>query len=285
MLRKILVPVRGDGKGDNVLAHAAALARGFNAHIEITHCRAKPEDLLPFGVPIPAAVRAQLTQSSTELFDAEEAGLRAELEALAKTLNLTLTDKPTGSAVTASFVEESGRQIDVIRHHGRLADLIAVAKPDIDRNIGTNTLKAALFSTGRPVLMCPETGGTVAEELGQNIVIAWDGSLEASRAVISTLPLLAAAKQVTIVTVTGKPVSVPADELRDYLAAQDVSASVQIIEAKPNVAQALLDTANKVGADMMILGAYSRNIELERLLGGTTQYIVDHATIPVIMTN
>ena len=285
MLRKILVPVRGDGKGDNVLAHAAALARGFNAHIEITHCRAKPEDLLPFGVPIPAAVRAQLTQSSTELFDAEEAGLRAELEALAKTLNLTLTDKPTGSAVTASFVEESGRQIDVIRHHGRLADLIAVAKPDIDRNIGTNTLKAALFSTGRPVLMCPETGGTVAEELGQNIVIAWDGSLEASRAVISTLPLLAAAKQVTIVTATGKPVSVTADELRDYLAAHDVSASVRIIEAKPNVARALLDTANKVGADMMILGAYSRNIELERLLGGTTQYIVDHATIPVIMTN
>jgi len=285
MLRKILVPVRGDGKGDNVLAHAAALARGFNAHIEITHCRAKPEDLLPFGVPIPAAVRAQLTQSSTELFDAEEAGLRAELEALAKTLNLTLTDKPTGSAVTASFVEESGRQIDVIRHHGRLADLIAVAKPDIDRNIGTNTLKAALFSTGRPVLMCPETGGTVAENLGQNIVIAWDGSLEASRAVISTLPLLAAAKQVTIVTATGKPVPVTADELRDYLAAHDVSASVQIIEAKPNVARPLLDTANKVGADMMILGAYSRNQELERLLGGTTQYIVDHATIPVIMTN
>jgi nucleotide-binding universal stress UspA family protein len=285
MFRKILVPVRGDGKGDNVLAHAAALARGFNAHIEITHCRAKPEDLLPFGVPIPAAVRAQLTQSSTELFDAEEAGLRAELEALAKTLNVTLTDKPTGSAVTASFVEESGRQIDVIRHHGRLADLIAVAKPDIDRNIGTNTLKAALFSTGRPVLMCPETGGTVARNLGQNIVIAWDGSLEASRAVISTLPLLAAAKQVTIVTATGKPVSVTADELRDYLAAHDVSASVQIIEAKPNVARALLDTANKVDADMIISGAYSRNQELERLLGGTTQYIVDHATIPVIMTN
>jgi len=285
MLRKILVPVRGDGKGDNVLAHAAALAREFNAHIEITHCRAKPEDLLPFGVPIPAAVRAQLTQSSTELFDAEEAGLRAELEALAKTLNLTLTDKPTGSAVTASFVEESGRQIDVIRHHGRLADLIAVAKPDIDRNIGTNTLKAALFSTGRPVLMCPDAGGTVAPDLGQNIVIAWDGSLEASRAVISTLPLLAVAKQVTIVTATGKPVSVTAEELREYLAAHDVSASVQIIEAKPNVARALLDAAKKMGANMMILGAYSRNQELERLLGGTTQYIVDHATIPVIMTN
>ncbi|MEK9718179.1 MAG: universal stress protein, partial [Candidatus Puniceispirillum sp.] len=241
MFRKILVPVRGDGKGDNVLAHAAALARGFNAHIEITHCRARPEDLLPFGVPIPAAVRAQLRQSSTELFDAEEAGLRAELEALAKALNLTLTDKPTGTMVTASFVEESGRQIDVIRHHGRLADLIAVAKPDIDRNIGTNTLKAALFSTGRPVLMCPEAGGEMALSLGQNIVIAWDGSLEASRTVISTLPLLAAAKEVTIVTARGKPVSVTADELSEYLAAHDVSATVQMIEGKSSVARALLD--------------------------------------------
>ena len=46
MIRKILVPVRGDGKGNNVLAHAAALARAFNAHIVVTHCRARPEDLL-----------------------------------------------------------------------------------------------------------------------------------------------------------------------------------------------------------------------------------------------
>ena len=52
MIRKILVPVRGDGKGDNVLAHAAALARRFNAHIAVTHCRATAEDLKPFGVPI-----------------------------------------------------------------------------------------------------------------------------------------------------------------------------------------------------------------------------------------
>ena len=54
MIHKILVPVRGDGKGDNVLAHAAALARRFSAHIEVTHCRPRPQDLLPYGVPIPS---------------------------------------------------------------------------------------------------------------------------------------------------------------------------------------------------------------------------------------
>ncbi|MEK9911789.1 MAG: universal stress protein, partial [Candidatus Puniceispirillum sp.] len=144
MIRKILVPVRGDGKGDNVLAHAAALARKFDAHIEITHCRAKPEDLLPFGVPIPAALRKQLAQHSIEMFDAEEAGLRAEFEALCGVLNITMCDTASGKGVSANFVEEAGRQIDVIKHHGRLAVLIAVAMPDRDRNIGTNSLKAAL---------------------------------------------------------------------------------------------------------------------------------------------
>jgi len=285
MIRKILVPVRGDGKGDNVLAHAAALARKFDAHIEITHCRAKPEDLLPFGVPIPATLRKQLAQHSIEMFDAEEAGLRAEFEALCGVLNITMCDTASGEGVSANFVEEAGRQIDVIKHHGRLADLIAVAMPDRDRNIGTNTLKAALFSTGRPVLMCPKPAGDVPDILGRNIAIAWDGSLESSRAVIATLPLLSSANKVSIYTVCSKPIPVSPEELQSYLRSHDIVAEVKLIDPKPNVAAALLSNATQSGAEILILGAYSKNQELERLLGGTTQYIVDHATMPVIMMN
>jgi len=277
MLRKILVPVRGDGKGDNVLAHAAALARGFNAHIEITHCRAKPENLLPFGVPIPAALRAQLVESTSQVFDIEEAGLRDEVLALSKTLNIRMSEKPDGKSVTASFVEEAGRQIDVIGHHGRLADIIAVAKPDIDRNLGANTLKAALFNTGRPVLMCPEPAGAIPDILGTNITIAWDGS--------RGLPILTAAKTVTILTVKSKEVNVKPAELQAYLSAHGISSDIFEIETKSRTAQALLDKSKAVGADLMVLGAYSKHHDLERLWGGTTQFIVDHATIPVIMTN
>jgi nucleotide-binding universal stress UspA family protein len=254
MIRKILVPVRGDGKGDNVLAHAAALARGFNAHIKITHCRAKPENLLPFGVPIPAALRAQLAESTSQVFDIEEAGLRDEVLALSKTLNI-------------------------------LADIIAVAQPDIDRNLGANTLKAALFNTGRPVLMCPEAKKPIPEILGKNITIAWDGSREASRAVTSCLQLLVAAKSVSVLTVKSKPVSVKPDELQDYLSAHGIAADVVEIETKLQTAQALLDKSAALGADLMVLGAYSKHHDLERFWGGTTQYIVDRATIPVIMTN
>ena len=285
MIRKILVPVRGDGKGDNVLAHATALARGFNAHIEITHCRAKPENLLPFGVPIPAALRAQLVESTSQVFDIEEAGLRDEVLALSKTLNIRMSEKPDGKSVTASFVEEAGRQIDVIGHHGRLADIIAVAKPDIDRNLGANTLKAALFNTGRPVLMCPEPSGTIPDILGSNVTIAWDGSREASRAVITCLPILTAAKTVTILTVKSKEVNVKPAELQEYLSAHGISSEIFEIETKARTAQALLEKSKAIGGDLMVLGAYSKHHDLERLWGGTTQFIVDHATIPVIMTN
>ena len=104
MIRKILVPVSGAGKCDNVLAHSAALTPGFNSHIEITHCRAKPENLLPFGVPIPAALRAQLVESTSQVFDIEEAGLRGEVLALSKTLNINMSEKPDGKSVTENFV-------------------------------------------------------------------------------------------------------------------------------------------------------------------------------------
>ncbi len=75
------------------------------------------------------------------------------------------------------------------------------------------------------------------------------------------------------------------DELQDYLAAHGVTADVVEIKTKLQAAQALLDKSAELGADLMVLGAYSKHYDLERFWGGTTQYIVDHATIPVIMTN
>jgi hypothetical protein len=74
-IAKILVPVRGDGKGENVLAHAAAIARRHNAHIEAVHYRARPKDLIPHGGAVPPALREQLEAQAVELANAEEASL------------------------------------------------------------------------------------------------------------------------------------------------------------------------------------------------------------------
>ena len=165
MIRKVLVPVRGDGKGDGVLAHAAAVARHHKAHIEVVHCRSRPQDLMPFGVHLPEYLRKQIVEQSYKVADQEEAGLRAELKVLAAELNLNVSEDAIGKAETVSFVEQAGRQIDVIKQHGRLADMIIVAKPDRDRNLGHNTLKAALFHSGRASFNVP-TNTDFSEKIG-----------------------------------------------------------------------------------------------------------------------
>ena len=81
-MQKILVPVRGDGKGDNVFAHAVALARGSGAHIQVTHCRSRPEDMIPFGVAVSPLLKEQIIAQSANLLNKQEQGLREEILAL-----------------------------------------------------------------------------------------------------------------------------------------------------------------------------------------------------------
>lgn len=284
MVHKIILPVRGDGKGDNVFAHAAALARRFKAHVVVTHCRPRPEDLLPFGVPIPAFMKEQLLGQARKLADLEEEGLEGEFAELAKQFGLRMTDKPTGKSASASWVEEAGRQVDVIKHHGRLADVICVAKPDRDRNLGTNTLKAALFNTGRPVMMCP-----AAEEppktLGEKITIAWNGSTESARAVALTMGIIEKAGEVVILSCGTEIHGANAEDLQSYFIDRGISASVDRFTAEKKIGEELIDRSKAAGADLMIMGAYGDSHEHESVFGGNTQYVVDNADIPVILVH
>ena len=284
VIRKILVPVRGDGKGDNVLAHAAAMARRFNAHIKITHCRARPEDMMPYGVPIPAFLKKQLLEQAAGLADLEEQGLQQEVEVLAEKFNLTLSDEPTSGSATASWVEEPGRQVDIIKRHGRLADMIFVAKPDVSRNLGTNTLKAALFHTGRPVVMCPPVQQAPLE-LGESIAIAWNGSVEASRAVALTLPLATNASRVIILSSGTDVHGASTADLVEYLGLRNIIAEEKRFEVQESIGTDLLKHASGAGADLLVMGAYGNSHEAETVLGGNTQAVVDNAQMPVVFVH
>ncbi len=283
MIRKILVPVRGDGKGDNVLAHAAALAQGDASHIVIAHCRVRPQDMLPFGIALPEILRKQLMDSAGALADVEEQGMKKELEALAKSLNLNLSGTPNGMT-TAEWIEEEGRQVDVIKRNGRLVDVIVVAQPDVDRNIGVNTLKAALFQTGRPVLMVPN-GVAPPEKLGVHVTLAWNGSLEASRAVSMSLPILQQTKMVTILSTGAEPNAASARELSAYLHAHGIESTIHRFKKQRNVGADLLALTKELGADTLIMGAYGDSHERETIFGGNTQHIVDKAKLPVILVH
>ncbi|TQV82254.1 universal stress protein [Denitrobaculum tricleocarpae] len=284
MIRKIILPVRGDGKGNNVFAHAAALAHRFDAQVVVTHCRPRPADMLPFGVPIPGILKDQLVRQAVELADQEEGVLKTEFIQLAEHLGLKVLDKPNGSGACASWIEESGRQVDVIKHHGRLADLIVVAQPDVDRNLGANTLKSALFHTGRPVLMCPPTN-TPPKILGEKLTIAWNGSTEAARAVALTIGIIERAQEVTLLSAGTEIHGASSSDLESYLATRGITAKIERFQAKMKIGEELLARTKACGADLMIMGAYGDSHERETVFGGNTQVIVDKAEIPVILVH
>lgn len=285
MIRKIVVPVRGDGKGDNVLAHAAAIAKRHKSHILVTHCRPTAEDLMPYGIALPGFARKALLKQSQEIADIEEEGLRDELKTLADGLGLKVAETPDFETASVGFVEERGKMADVIRHHGRLADLIAVAQPDREQNLGANTLKSALFHTGRPVLMCPPSDKPPAV-LGAHVTIAWNGSLEVSRAVATTLPVLENASKVTILQ-GGRPDAHGAttEDLLSYLSLRKIAAEIAEFDPTLGIGKGLLHATKEQGADLMVMGAYGDGHEREVLFGGNTETVVETSDMPIVMVH
>lgn len=284
MIHSIVVPVRGDGKGDNVFAHAATLAARYNAHIKVAHCRPRAEDLMPYGIAITAPLRKLLLSQSADVADQVEQGMRQELETLAQDMGVVMSDNAISGKASASWVEEQGRQVDVIKRHGRIADLICVAKPDVDRNLGANTLKAALFNTGRPVMMCPPAD-TAPQTLCQKIAIGWNGSAEASRAVAMTMGIIESASEVTILSAGTEINGADSESLVAYLALRGIKASIVRFEAKRKIGKELLKQSTAVNADTLIMGAYSDSHERETIFGGNTQYVVDNAETPIVFVH
>jgi len=282
-LHTIMVPVRGDGKGPILFAHAAALAKRFGAHVKVVHCHPKTEDMMPYGVVIPSFLRKQIEEATKQSAGTTEDIVYEKFTADAAKHGVS-EQEPELNKATTKFYEYEGKQVDAVRHYGRLSDLICVAKPSKEQDLGFNTLKSALFSSARPVLVCPDTD-EVAPDLGRHVAIAWNGSLEASRAVRMAMPLIEHAGAVTILTGGKSDHAATADDLKDYLAQRGVTSKIEAFSGQGNVGRLLLKKCDEVGADLMVMGAYNDSYERESLLGGNSATIVAEAAIPVVMVH
>lgn len=284
--KTILVPIRGDGRGEAVLDHACALGAPFNAHIQAVHCKPRPQDLMPFGVAVPTLVRDQINASAADIASDEVVRLKGLFDDYVSRNSLTVSEErpPKHDTLTISWTETSGRQADIVGVMGRLASVVAVPQPDVDTNLGTNTLESALLNTGRPVLLCPIQS---ASSIGKNVAIAWNGSAEASRAIAACGSIIAGADKVTVLTAEDADnLDLSADDLILHLQDHEITASAEGVVTKgTTLGQGLLDAARKTGADVLIMGAYGRSRGRAMVLGGVTQWIIDNTDMPVLLVH
>ena len=285
---KILVPVRGDGKHEQLLSHAVALAKRFDGHIDVVHCRPRADDMLPFGVVVPASVKEHLEASADLVADSAERELIEVFKSYCRDHDMVLVEDdqpPPLGKLSISWHEEVGKQPAVVGRLGRLTDVIVLAKPDKARNLGYGTLEAALYETGRLLLMASPRQAT--GEIGHRIAIGWHGSTETARAIAVAMPLLTTAAEVTVIAVNiGEPMPLSGHALVEYFRAHDIQADLRQPKADAHhVGQTLLAEASSVGADSLLIGAYSQNRLRELVMGGVTRYLIDHADLPVFMTH
>lgn len=279
-IRNILVPVRGDGKGEQVLNAAVLLAKKFDAHIDVIHARMGSKDLLAFGATL-SGVRDVVDEIAETHAAEEERRVRKLYDDYCQAHGITNIKEPRNGTkgVTASWREEKGRQASVVARRGRLTDIIFVAKPDAQ--LGVNTFEAALMETGKPVVSVPPKA---VKSIGRNIAIAWNGSPEVSAAVTTSRPIIETADKILILSAPETHGDeLPASDLAEYLRWHGQKSETKILNCDPHeVGQAILKACADNGVDLLLMGGYAHARRHDFKIGGVTQYVVENAEIPVL---
>ncbi len=194
------------------------------------------------------------------------------------------------NGVNGDWQAVTGLPVDAVVQRARSADLLVLRQADPEEAPAPgNLIEDALMGSGRPLLLVPYAGQFAT--VGNNVLIGWDGSREATRAVHDMLPLVASGAKVTVLSVQKIRQAqdyndVPGAQLAEHLARHglSVTAARTVSDAGISDADILLGYAHDIGADLLVVGGYGHSRTREILLGGVTRDLLHHMTLPVLMS-
>jgi len=276
--RALLVHVDASERSDRRVAVAARLAQTYTAELAAAYLVPDGE-LSPFASAMMPAnvVAARLTQSGDAQGEAESRFRSACADASLMALEWRA---PAGDPIEAGVM------------HARYADLTVLGQPQRDESpagFAGELAHAVMMRSGRPVLFVPFAGDN--ESLGRRVLIAWKDARESARALADALPLLVRADNVHVVSVAPQSTVAVHDALVEarvlaWLEHHGIDARFRR-EVAPDLdaGNVLLSQAADLGADLLVMGAYSRARLTERVLGGVTRLMLESMTVPVLMAH
>lgn len=275
--RDILVHVDSTKPGSVRLALAIALAKRFGARLTGIHIVPNP-NVPPVYKPSAAErVAAGYAEAARKAAEQSEALFR---------------DRVRNLALATDYVKAEGDIAEHLRQASRFVDLIMVGQADTENPPGIEPFllpERVVFGCAAPVLVVPNR--FVAEAIGRSVLVGWDGSGQAARAIRDALPFLREARTVTVVAVDPDRQGhlmggAHARAMVARLARHGINvAGEDVLSGHRDAAEVLLARAADLGADMMVMGAYGHRRLKEFILGGTTPDIVEQTAIPVIMSH
>jgi nucleotide-binding universal stress UspA family protein len=177
---------------------------------------------------------------------------------------------------------------NILVEYARLRDLTIVPVPDGD-SLQHSYAEAVIFGSGRPVLITSEERGHSDEFKLNTVVVAWDFSRPAARAVADALPVLEKAKLVRIVTVTKEKLidtKRSSEELAKHLAHHGVEVVLDKVDAGGrSIGSVLEGYVASTNANLLVMGAYGHSRVREFILGGATKSILSRPPVPVLLSH
>ncbi|MBD3764323.1 MAG: universal stress protein [Rhodobacterales bacterium] len=257
---------------------AAGLARAMDAHLDVLSLGI---DRTQVGYSYIGGA-AVLTAASLERAEADARGLDA---AVRETLGREEVRWSSEAAVA-----QLGALAGLVAQRARFADLVVLPRP-YGKGKGAEdeaVVESALFEGQAPVLVLPEGG--MKPEVGRRIVVAWNQSREAMRAVRAALPMLIAADRVCITVIDppqhGPERSDPGGALSAMLVRHGVKAEISVLaRTLPRISDVLVRHIRDIDADLLVMGAYGHSRLTEALMGGATRNMLEEAPVPVLLAH
>jgi len=278
-MKTILTPIEPHDSIQSVLETALLVGGKFAAHIEGFALRPAIGNVVTMD-PVNSLTVVSLRENDLEIV--KEA--RGIFESFMRAKQVPASEA-AATALSSTWFDAAPGGEDFVGSYGRVFDLIILGRPAKGRQ-GPRmaTLEAALFDSGRPVLLAPPAS---PRSIGEKILIAWNCSTEQARATAFAMPLLRKAARVVICTVEGATVPGPTGEqmARNLLRNGVPAESMIVAPGQRRAGEVVLAQADALGCDLIVKGAYTQSRLRQMIFGGTTQHILTNATVPVLLAH
>lgn len=284
----VLAWVTADSVSAAALRMAVTVGREFDAYVEALHVRPDLESVIPVvsGDVSAKAFGGLLKEARAKSAErAEHAHRLFQDVVLDMSLPLTKVDaEPVTGKFSIAWHDTTGIAAREIVRHSRRFDLTVVARPDEDDAADSSAvLTAALFETGRPVLIAPPAPPAT---VGKRLMLAWNDTREAAAALSAAMPFAAKADQVTVVSVAEANSAADPSVIVRSLAHHGIEAEGEIFQrGNVGVGRRLLTAAKQRNCDLLAMGAYGHSRLRELVLGGATEHILQHVQVPLLMVH
>lgn len=275
--RTILVHVDESRRTLERIKVAADIARTEDAHVTGAAVTGIPELLYPAGVVDPAVPNPIDLDFFRNRANRALMQFEAEVQRLGvRSLDMHLVD------------DEARSGISLQARHCDLSVIGQIDPSDTESVLPDDFPEYVVMHAARPVIIVPYAGQF--DIIGKRILVAWDASMAATRAVADAMPLLKRADAVEVVTFNphkqaGIFSETPSAGIASYLARHGINASFTQQKINIPAGEALLSFATDVAADLLVMGGYGHSRFREVLLGGVTRTILQSMTIPVLMSH